>query len=106
VEAVWWLCGTQAERLPEDCVQDTTLVRDTRLPVGFVRRVIRHEWVTRLSDLVERRLMLLYDQHTSLSTLSHLAGLLVEEGKLEAGREEEEIAQCRRRLADHFGRTL
>jgi glycerol-3-phosphate dehydrogenase len=110
VDAVWTLCGTEVDSLLTGRALDEASLREglcgTDLPVEFVRQVIRQEWVTRLDDLVERRLMLLYDQRLSLATLSHLARLLVDEGKLDSGREAEEVARCRERLAVRFGRHI
>lgn len=71
-----------------------------------VRDVIRDEWVTRLEDLVERRLMLLYDRALSVELLQQLAGELVAAGKLPADEVPTAIARCRERLQSHFGRQL
>jgi glycerol-3-phosphate dehydrogenase len=113
VKAVWELCGTQSHsRLatPQQLTADASLERDsvlgTSLPVQFVRRVIREEWVTRLGDLVERRLMLLYHRHLSERSLRQLAQLMVEEGILDPPSSDAEVAACRDRLERHFGKRL
>jgi glycerol-3-phosphate dehydrogenase len=68
--------------------------------------MIREEWVQRLSDLVERRLMLLYHRRLSEETLCELAELLVEEGRLDAHAVEDEIQACCERLLTRFGKSV
>ncbi|MGH7193491.1 MAG: glycerol-3-phosphate dehydrogenase/oxidase, partial [Candidatus Saccharimonadales bacterium] len=61
VRAIWQLRGTQTGPiLAELAPDDRASLQGVDLPVEFVRWVIGHEWVRRLDDLVERRLMLLY----------------------------------------------
>ena len=111
VQAVWSLCGTEAEvmlsgpRPPSDNDPAENLI-DTPLPLGFVRQTIRDEWVTRLEDLVERRLMLLYHQNLSHRCLTQLAELLADAGKIEPGEVSGCVAACVARLAEHFGKTV
>jgi glycerol-3-phosphate dehydrogenase len=107
VEAVFRLCGTEVGRMlaTEGTGPCPNLV-NTDLPVDFVRRVIAEEWVTRLADLVERRLMLLYDRRLNRGTLEQLAQLLVEQRKLAADQSEAEVEACCRRLYEHFGRQI
>ena len=71
-----------------------------------IRRVIREEWVTTLGDLVERRLMLLYEPGLSREKLAELAGLLQEEGKLRGDEMEQAVEKCAGRLREHFGMML
>jgi len=71
-----------------------------------VRDVIRDEWVTRLEDLVERRLMLLYDRALSVELLQQLARELVAAGKMTAEDAPAAIRRCLERLQSHFGRHL
>ncbi len=68
IRALWALFGTRIEPVlaalnPQPLATD--LVPDTDLPRPVVRWVIEHEFVARLGDLVERRLMLLYDPRLS-----------------------------------------
>jgi glycerol-3-phosphate dehydrogenase len=79
---------------------------DVDLPLDFVRWVIRHEWVRRLGDLVERRLMLLYDRRLSRRCLRQLAALLVEAGLVPADAAETEVDRAVERLKSHFGKQL
>lgn len=76
------------------------------VPPAFVRAVLRDEWVTRLADLVERRLMLLYDEHLTRNTLVRLARLMAEEGKLGIAEIDSEVSACCERLHRHFGKKV
>ncbi len=113
IRAVWRLCGTRTQQLlsaeatdPRGEEDDRANVAGTLLPIRFVRRVIRDEWVRRLSDLVERRLMLLYDRELSERTLRHLAELMSSEGICRREHIAAEVEACRLRLMNHFGRTI
>lgn len=68
-----------------------------------VRRIIREEWVTTLGDLVERRLMLLYDPQLDRRMLEGLAAMLQEEGKLAQEEVVPAVDECVSRLRSHFG---
>ena len=68
-----------------------------------IRRIICEEWVTTLGDLVERRLMLLYDPALDRELLAGLARLLVSEGKLAEQIVEAAVDECATRLRLHFG---
>jgi glycerol-3-phosphate dehydrogenase len=70
------------------------------------RQAIAKEWATRLEDLIERRLMLLYDQQFSAADLQTLADELVTANKLASEQRESAIAAAKARLQQHFGRTL
>ncbi|NLF68047.1 MAG: glycerol-3-phosphate dehydrogenase/oxidase [Candidatus Anammoximicrobium sp.] len=107
VRAIWALYGSRAgtvlaelDGLPGDTVAGT------HLPRPLVRWVIRREWTATLDDLVERRLMLLYDPGLSQATLRDLAGLLVEAGLLAAADVSQQVAATCQRLHDHFGKTV
>jgi glycerol-3-phosphate dehydrogenase len=69
----------------------------------ILRNLIRSEWVTTLEDLVERRLMLHLRPGLTLSTLEHLAQLLVETGALTPDSAVPAIDACAHRLKTHFG---
>ena len=80
VRAVWRLFGTRTERLlaelaagPRDNLDGTSLPRE------LARHTIRHEYARTLSDLVERRLMLLYYPRLTRKCLEQLADILVDE---------------------------
>jgi len=107
--ATWDLVGSRAVGLLAEVgavAGEFELVPDTSLPVGFVRRVIDEEWVVTLDDLVERRLMLLYDRRLSRRTLARLAQLMVDAGRLRPDDVERAVDATSRRLAEHFGKRL
>jgi len=107
VRAVWSLFGTRANSLLELSQERTAeLLPDTWLPCSVVRSVIRHEWVTRLDDLVERRLMLLFQPRLSTACLRRLAGLMVEEGALPGSAAEAEVAATIERIERRFGKSI
>lgn len=81
-------------------------VAGTQWPVAVVRWIIEREWVCTVCDLVERRLMLLYDRGLSQATLAHLAALLVEAGRISCDNAAQQVEVARTRLADHFGKRL
>lgn len=112
VAAVWELCGTRAASLlapaaeAGDAAEDRQSLSGTDLPLRFVRRVLEDEWCCRLSDLVERRLMLLYAPRLSRACLEQLARLMVEHRLLSAADADAEVDDCITRLRQHFGRTV
>ncbi len=105
VAAVWQLVGTRTEPILQSS-PDRALLGQTDLPCSFVRWSIDHEWVRTLADLVERRLMLLYDQRLTKSCLHRLAELLSERGLLSPLQIDDAVAAQTERLATHFGRHL
>jgi glycerol-3-phosphate dehydrogenase len=78
----------------------------TKIPLGAIRKVIANEWVTKLDDLVERRLMLLYDPSLSRAALEQLADLLVEAGLLSPAEKPSAVNAVIDRLATHFGKRV
>jgi len=72
------------------------------VPRGLVRWVLRNEWAHRLGDLVERRLMLLYDPQLSHEMLRELAEILAEEGHMRSDQVHGEVRQHMDRLQRHF----
>jgi glycerol-3-phosphate dehydrogenase len=107
VQTVWRLRGAETAAILKSCLgDDKTSLADTDLPAAFARWSIRHEWVRRLDDLVERRLMLLYDRRLSRGCLRQLAAMLVEAGLLRAEDTESEVERVAERLKSHFGKQL
>ena len=107
VERVWRLLGTRSRNvLAELASGDRRCIADTVLPCSLARWMIRHEWARTLGDLVERRLMLLYDQRLKTIGLRQLAEVLVEAGALRSEEVEAELKAYRQRLKEHFGREL
>lgn len=106
IQAVWALRGTQTAEILSQLADGHESISGTDLPQGFVRWVIEHEWVHRLDDLVERRLMLLYDRRLSEATLRELAETLVQSGRLVDSEVERHVRDTADRLLRHFGKRL
>jgi len=109
IVATWSLLGTRAER----ALQDSQPERDQRvllpgcdLPRSVAKWVIRNQWVRRLDDLVERRLMLLYDPRLTKACLEDLATLLVQAGHLSTSEVPAAVAATVQRLETHFGKHV
>jgi glycerol-3-phosphate dehydrogenase len=111
IDRLWSLFGS---RMAEICDQAADLdegdwripLPGTWLPRGVARWVVQNEWVTRLDDLVERRLMLLYEPKLGEACLRELAALLVEAGKLPAAEVNDEVNRTIARLAEHFDKHV
>ncbi|VAX38496.1 Glycerol-3-phosphate dehydrogenase [hydrothermal vent metagenome] len=85
IAAMWELCGTDVRiYLQENYAMLNVMIFETALPRSFVFWMIEREWVTTLDDLVERRLMLLFQNRLARQTLIELAESLVDAGKLKA----------------------
>ncbi len=112
VAAVWRLCGRRAAYLltppPPDAAETDGRdnLRGTELPLRFVRRVLRDEWCCQLEDLVERRLMLLYQPDLPRECLQHLAEVMAAEGLLAAEQVDAAVARCVERLRTHYGKAV
>jgi glycerol-3-phosphate dehydrogenase len=107
VAALWTLCGTRAASVLEQFGgSGADSLAGTDLPVAMARWSIRHEAVTTLDDLVERRLMLLYQPSLTQRCLQQLAALLVEAGRLEAAEIETAVQNTVERLAQRHGKRL
>jgi hypothetical protein len=59
-----------------------------------------------LNDLVERRLMLIFEPEIRRVTLEELADVLVEAGRLEPERRNAEVDRCIETLARFQGRRV
>jgi glycerol-3-phosphate dehydrogenase len=66
-------------------------------------RSCEDEWVTRLEDLVERRLMLHFAPRVTRRMLGDLASVLIQCGKLDLVHAQSAIDRCAARLHSHFG---
>ncbi len=71
-----------------------------------VRAIIRHEWVRTLSDLVERRLLLIFDPNLNHSRLRELAVLLADEGAISPDQIDSESITTATRLRQVYGRDV
>lgn len=107
IATVWSLCGTRTESiLPNLSGLLAGNLTDTQLPRAFVRWVIRHESPRTLDDLVERRLMLLYQPRMTAATLRDLSKMLVEAGLISPGEIDTEVRRVIDRLQSRFGKII
>ncbi len=107
IAAVWSLLGSRTGSVLEATAdRGGDLLPDTDLPRRVASWIIDHQWVSRLDDLVERRLMLLYEPRLSNTCLEHLAQLLADAGKLPPSEITTAIATTATRLKNHFGKRL
>lgn len=107
VRSIWELFGTRTEAvLASFDARSAPDLDGTSLPVGVARWCLQHEWAQTLSDLVERRLMLLYHQPLTRRCLTQLAGLLVESGKLAAGDADSTVQSYMEALAARYGKNV
>jgi glycerol-3-phosphate dehydrogenase len=67
---------------------------------------IQHEWVTRLEDLVERRLMWHFSPELTRERLGELADILIQQGRLAVAEKHAAVGRCVGRLQSHFGMHL
>ncbi len=98
---------------PSDSVTSTPISEpDTRYAQlstsarNSVRSIIRHEWVRTLSDLVERRLLLIFDPTLDQPRLHELATLLADEGVIRPDQIDSEVAATTSRLRQVYGIEL
>lgn len=104
VELTWGLLGTRTEaflaRIP---ARDREVLPGTDVPVGLMREIIRQEWVHSIEDLIERRIMLIYEPTLRVECLQRLGTLLVEAGKLSADKEDAAVRKAKEHLSRHYG---
>jgi glycerol-3-phosphate dehydrogenase len=112
VRAMWALCGSCVAEILESkrsTGPDATRWQNlsgTSVPWAFARWAIEHEWVERIEDLVERRLMLIYEPGLSRQTINELADLLIEAGKLDSAARQSAIDAAVARCQSLYGRSL
>lgn len=105
VAAAWALYGTICERLLADAGSRDVLAGGS-LPIAIAQHAIRREWAMTLADLVERRLMLLYDQRLTRDALVELAKLLAAEGRLPPSEIDAAVTAEVDRLAARYGKRI
>ncbi|QDU43368.1 Aerobic glycerol-3-phosphate dehydrogenase [Symmachiella dynata] len=105
--AVWRLFGTQTAEVLKACPGlPGENLPGTHLPLPVIRWIIVHEWTSTLGDLVERRILLMFEPSLSRPALEQLATLLVESGKLNADAVDAAIETTIARLAEFYGITV
>lgn len=107
IQALWHLQGTLIEEILDSLPDfSTELLTGTFLPQKYVLWVIEQEWVQTIGDLVERRLMLIFDETLEEATLQDLATCLVESGKLTAEQIPDQIQKYKAHLSHFYGKTV
>ena len=106
VRKVWRLLGTRTAVALTAISPNLQLLADVQLPARLADWMIEHESARTLDDLVERRLMLLYDQRLSIGTLTELAQSLVRRGCLNDNQLTGEVQATVERLNSHFGKRV
>ncbi len=116
VAVVWSLIGNRFDEVfaSRDATRrDVTDARDqddfltgTNIPKTFVRWSINREWCTKLEDLVERRLMLIFKSHVRRTTLYELGRELVKAGRLDESQLNMEVDTVCNRLQKFYGKTV
>jgi glycerol-3-phosphate dehydrogenase len=107
VAALWPLFGTRLQQVLADTRGEShAALPDSPLSAAVVRWIIRHEWVTRLEDLVERRLLVVFAERLTRALLVELAACLIAEGRLPATEVTAAIERCGERLRVFYGRNI
>lgn len=105
--AVGRLTGQDMRRMVNDAEPDgSESLSGTSLPLAFVRWSIRQEWATRLDDLIERRLMLVFEPHIVRGTLRQLADELIRAGQLDPAQKDQALQDAGSRLERFYGRKV
>lgn len=105
--ALWKLLGTRAADVLRDVSgEPREPIADSPLTRRVVCWLIRHEHVARLEDLVERRLLSVFQQRLTPAHLHDLAQCLVACGKLEQTELTAAVTQTQQRLQQHYGRRF
>jgi glycerol-3-phosphate dehydrogenase len=82
------------------------LLDGTPYPVAIARYMVDHEWVRRLDDFIERRLMLLYHRPLTRRCLLQLADVLVEAKLLAPAMRDVAVGATIERLRERFGKRV
>ncbi len=88
---------------PRGLVDVTRSVREGDLGLDVIRDILRHEWVRTLSDLVERRGLLIFDSRLDPPRLRELATLLADAGVIPFDQIDAEVAATVTRLRQSYG---
>ena len=82
------------------------LIGDSGLPTAAAVFAIEKEWALSLSDLIERRLMLIFHPRLSLATLHDLVEILVVMGCLQPTDREPAVLSEVKYLQDLYGKKI
>ena len=101
------LLGTETRELLQSAAEsDSTPLATLPISATIVQEIIRREWVQHLSDLVERRLALVFRGQLTTETLETLADQLIEAGRLDPSQRQQDIEACRKSLEHRYGITV
>ena len=107
IQALWRLQGTMIENILDGLPDfSTELITGTDLPRQYVLWTIQHEWVETIGDLVERRLMLIFEEKLQAETLQELATCLSESGKCSSAEIPDQIEAYREHLQRFYGKAI
>lgn len=106
LEHLFPLYGTRLGLVLQESELDLGTITGTEIPKGFVRWVIQNEWCETLEDLVERRLLLLYQPGLSRESLVSLASQFVALGKLAETEVASEVERLVIRLRQMYGKIV
>ena len=110
-----WAVGLFGRRAPDlfenmmQCSQAAMLpplIGDSGLPTAAAVFAIEKEWALSLSDLIERRLMLIFHPRLSLATLHDLVEILVVMGCLQPTDREPAVLSEVKYLQDLYGKKI
>ena len=82
------------------------VIRGTGLPRAVVEFCVREEWARTIDDVVERRLMLVFDPALSHAGLEDVAAVLADLGLVARSDVDRAAAACAARLHERYGRRL
>jgi len=107
VAALWPLYGTRVVAvLSANRAEPRMPIADGPWSAATACWIIEHEHVTRLADLVERRLLCIFRRTITAAMLADLAQCLVACSRLAETDVTADITHCRDRLAKHYGRVV
>jgi len=100
------LFGSRAPNACADLEPHALLIADTGLPVAAVRWCVREEWAASLEDVIERRLMLSFDDRLTRKAIEDVAQALVHEGVLRPEGLAADVDGFVRHLRDRYGKEV
>ena len=107
IQVLWSLQGTALEEILDGLPDfSNELLSGTVLPRQYVLWTIEHEWAETIGDLVERRLMLIFDERLQSETLQELATCLAESGKCSTEEIPDQIETYRAHLQRFYGKPV
>lgn len=107
VKSIWSLVGTRCESILATMrLSPSETIDGTCIPIAFVDWVVCHEWVHSLEDLIQRRLMLLYQPRLTRRCLEQLSNALCAAGLLAESDRQSAVDRAIDRLATFHGRIL